>query len=271
MTVSTQWQLARRAAERYQRVLTPTILGPFAQALVTHAALQSGERVLDVGCGTGAATRVAAETVGPTGHVLGVDVNPSMIDVARSLPAVPGAPLEWRVATATSLPLDEQSVDVVLCAQTLQFLPEKQLSLAEMHRVLKVGGRLALSLWCAIEDNPYFHALVEAVAVHVGVEVAAGLKSAFALPNASTIHGLLKAAHFTQIEVNVVRLDLPVPELAEFVPRHISATPMDAGFQRAAPTVKQMIIREVSERLCAYQTTSQLQIPFKSNLFVGKR
>ena len=75
-------QQAREAAERYQSILTPAILGPFARALVDFAALQMGERIIDVGCGTGAAARYAAEAVGNSGCVTGVDVNAgSVVDI----------------------------------------------------------------------------------------------------------------------------------------------------------------------------------------------
>ena len=157
MKTSDQWQLAHGAAERYQTILTPHILGPFAQALVDFADLQLGEQVLDVGCGTGAAARFAAAAVGPQGQVTGVDVNASMIAVAQSLPEVAGAPIAWHVANATGLPGPDAAVDVVLCAQTLQFLPDKLPSLAEMKRVVKKDGRIVISLWTPIEDNPYFH------------------------------------------------------------------------------------------------------------------
>jgi len=271
MTTSTQWQLARESAERYQGILTPAILGPFAKALVDFAALQSNEWVVDVGCGTGAAARYAAEAVGIPGRVTGEDVNAGMIEVARSLPGVQGTPIEWREATATQLPLDDQSVDVALCAQTLQFLPEKQLSLSEMQRVLKPNGRAALSLWCDIEDSPYFNVLVEAIARHIGSETSAGLKSAFALSDANEIHRLLKEAGFGQIDMIVTQLDLPLPKLTEFVPRHISATPMAAGFSRASESVQQMVIQGVTEKLSAYEINSHVQIPFKSHMIIGRK
>lgn len=268
MTTSTQWQLARESAERYQHILTPAILGPFAEALVDHAALQRNERVVDVGCGTGAAARHAAATVGSTGQVIGIDVNASMIDVARSLPAVPGAAIDWQVANATQLPLDDGSVDVVLCAQTLQFLPDKQASLSEMQRVTDRDGRIVLSLWYPIEDNPYFHTLVSTIARHIGLETAVGLQSAFSLSDADEIYQLLQEADLAQIEMTVVQLDLPLPHLAEFVPRHISATPMAAGFDQAATAVQQTIIREVVMSLSRYGDNGRIQIPFRAHVIM---
>ncbi|MCB0196045.1 MAG: methyltransferase domain-containing protein [Anaerolineae bacterium] len=270
MTTSTQWQLANEAAERYQNILTPAILGPFAKALVDFAALQPAESVIDVGCGTGAAARYAAGAVGAAGRVMGIDINAAMLEVARSLPAVYGAPIAWREANITHLPFDDNSIDVVLCAQTLQFLPEKITGLAEMRRVVKPSGRVAVSLWCPLEQSPYFYTLVETIARHIGPETAIGLKSAFNLSNGDEIYALIEAAGFEQIEMTVRQLDLPLPHLTEFIPRHISATPMAAGFNQAAPVVQQKIVWEVTEQLREYQINGRTEIPFKSHVIMCK-
>ena len=270
MTTSTQWQLARASAERYQRILTPMILGPFARALVDFAALRQRERVLDVGCGTGAAARYAAEAVGNWGEVVGIDVNASMLEVARSLPAVPGAPIAWHEASATHLPLNDNSVDVVLCAQVLQFLPQKQLGLAEMRRVLRGNGRIALSLWCNIDENPYFAALVAAIERHIGSETASGLRAAFALTATDKISASLMEAGVRQVENAITQLDLPFADLTGFVPRHISATPMAAGFQHAPEAKRRAVIQEVTAELKHYQRNGRTHIPFRSHMILGK-
>ena len=266
MKTSDQWQLARDSAERYQTILTPSILGPFAQALVEFADLQPGERVVDVGCGTGAAARFAAPVVGPSGQVAGVDVNASMIEVARSLPAVEGASIEWHVANATDLPVPEAQTDVVLCAQTLQFLPEKLPSLAEMQRVVKANGRITISLWTPIADNPYFHTLVGAMAEHVGPETAVGLGAAFALSDGAQIRELLTEAGFNEVVMQTVQLDLPLPALRDFVPRHVQATPMANGFNNASAAQQQAVIETVADTLQEYEANGRTQIPFRSHM-----
>src|SRR5262249_1850701 len=148
--------------------LVPTIFRPWAEALLTLAALQPGERILDVACGTGVVARLAAVQVGPTGQVRGVDLNPGMLAVARSVPAPTGAVITWQEGTATALPLEDAAFDVVLCQQGLQFFPDRVAALQEMHRVLVPGGRLALSVWGPIASSPGFAVLAEALARHVG-------------------------------------------------------------------------------------------------------
>jgi ubiquinone/menaquinone biosynthesis C-methylase UbiE len=264
MTTSTQWQLARDAAERYERILVPAILGPVAQALVEWADLPPGAFVLDVGCGTGAAARYAAEHVGPSGRVVGVDVNAGMIAVAKALPPVPGAPIEWFEESAYNLSMPDQTVDIALCAQTLQFLEQPHRALAEIYRVLKPGGRIVLSVWCQLQESSYFHALVDAVTQHIGADTAAGLGAAFRLTNPDEIRVLLTTAGFRAIELTVVQRDLSLPALTEFVPRHISATPMAAGYSGASAAAQQAVIRDITDQLTAFQTSEGVQVPFRS-------
>jgi SAM-dependent methyltransferase len=263
---STQWQLALDAAVRYEQVLVPAILGPAARALVDWASLKPGETVLDVGCGTGAATRFAAEQVGPAGRVSGIDVNAGMIAVARSLPLLDGVAIDWQVESAYSIPLSDRSQDVVLCAQTLQFLSERGKALAEMQRVLKPGGRAVLSLWCEIESSPYFQALVEAVSGRIGPETAEGLGAAFNLSNSEEIRRLVSGANFETVEITAKQLDLDLPPLPEFVPRHVQATPMAPGFNAAPERARRAVVRDVAERLAGYQTETGVRVPFRTHL-----
>ena len=79
-----QWQVAGSAPEVYERELVPAVFGVWAPILVELAQPRAGERVVDVACGTGIVARIAATRVGPTGAVVGIDLNPGMLSVARS-------------------------------------------------------------------------------------------------------------------------------------------------------------------------------------------
>lgn len=269
MATSTQWQLARDAAERYERILVPAILGPAARALVEWAGLGEGKAVVDIGCGTGAAARFAVEKVGSSGRVAGVDVNAGMLDVARSLASDPGTVIEWFENTAYQLPFREGEFDVALCAQTLQFLEDRARALAEMHRVLNLGGHIAVSLWCDVRESPYFHMLVEAVTKHIGVETAAGLRAAFSFSDSETIHALVAEAGFKGVKTIVEELNLELPKPQDFVPLHVSATPMSPGFSAASEDARRAVVQDMSEHLAQYNTGEGIRVPFRTYLVTG--
>jgi ubiquinone/menaquinone biosynthesis C-methylase UbiE len=270
MTASTQWQLAQEAAERYESILVPAILGPFAEALVDRVDIRPGDVVLDVGCGTGAAARFAAARAGVSGRVVGIDVNAGMLAVARTIPASAGsAPLEWHEADACALPVEDASADVALCAQTIQFLPERGRALGEMRRTLRPGGHLAASVWCPLDDNPYFESLVRAMEQRIGSDTAKGLRAAFGLANADELKALVADAGFDDVVSTSATLNLELPPLSEFVPRHISATPMAAGYAAATENARAAVIRDVVEGMARYGAATGARIPFRSHVAIG--
>ena len=113
-----QWQVAGSAPEIYERELVPAVFGVWAPIVVDLAQPRLGERVLDVACGTLVVAQIAAARVGPTGRVFGVDLNPGMLSVARSIVSTDvrsDGPLHWQEASADKLPFPDGSFDVVYC------------------------------------------------------------------------------------------------------------------------------------------------------------
>lgn len=108
-------------------------------------ALGPGEHVVDVGCGAGFDSLIAARMVGPEGRVVGVDMTPAMLAKARSSASTMGAAnVEFREGYAEALPVPDGWADVVISNGVLNLLPDKATALAEMARVLKAGGRLQI-------------------------------------------------------------------------------------------------------------------------------
>src|SRR5437870_4360862 len=143
MSTQSGWQLGSLSvAEAYERYMMAPFGDAFGYNLVEAAAPGAGERVLDVACGTGTITRAAAERVGPTGRVVGLDLNPVMLARAQAIPQPDGgSAIEWREADATALPFADATFDVVCCHQGLMFFPDRPAALGEMCRVLVPGGR----------------------------------------------------------------------------------------------------------------------------------
>ncbi|HEY5639949.1 MAG TPA: methyltransferase domain-containing protein, partial [Dehalococcoidia bacterium] len=199
----------RGQADIYQNLLVPAIFAPWAKKLLRVADLRPGERVLDLACGTGAVSRLAAERVGAEGRVLGVDVDPSMLGVARSLPSPEGATIEYREGDAADLPADDASVDIVVCQQGIQFFPDRAGMLREARRVLVPGGRVAFSVWRGSNFSPAFQAVIRAVEDHIGPDAAAARRRPMSFGDVAPFRVLLDEAGMVnavvRIEVGLAR------------------------------------------------------------------
>ena len=121
--MATTVQISGSPAEIYEQHMVPAIFARWAPDLVQAAGVRIGESALDVACGTGAATRLLAERVGPTGKVTGLDINSGMLAVARLVTV--GQGIEWLEGSAIKIPLPDATFDAVICQQGLQFFPRE--------------------------------------------------------------------------------------------------------------------------------------------------
>ena len=126
----------------YER--TAQVLLPAARVLVDAAAPRAGERVLDVGTGTGSAALLAAAA---GAHVIAVDPSPRLLDVARAAAEQQALDLTCRLGDAAALPVPDASVDCALSSFGIVFAPDPSAAVAELARVLDVGGRIAFTAW----------------------------------------------------------------------------------------------------------------------------
>jgi ubiquinone/menaquinone biosynthesis C-methylase UbiE len=146
-----------RAADTYDAVGVPWF-GPIAAGLVEELDVRPGERVLDLGCGRGAALLPLARAAGPTGRALGLDLAPRMVALtaqdARDLPQV-----EVRLGDAAAPDVEAGAFDVLSCCLVLFFLPDPAAAVRAWPRVLAPGGRVGVTtfgpvdpLWRALDD-----------------------------------------------------------------------------------------------------------------------
>ncbi len=138
------------AAENYQRYFVPAIATPVSAGLFETARLQPGERVLDVACGTGVVARLAAEAVGSTGSVTGIDLAPDMIDVARATRAPAEPPIDWHIGDAASLPFPDNTYDSVLSCRNWILRPSRTAVAVAGYRRRRAFGLasgIRLTMW----------------------------------------------------------------------------------------------------------------------------
>lgn len=201
-------------AEGYESYMVPALFGPWAAHLVQVADPKPGERVLDVGCGTGIVAREVTARRGATGAVTGIDVSPNMLAVARASAAGAGAAIEWREGAAEDLPFPDDSFDLVLCQFALMFFRDRPAALAEIYRVLASGGRLVLSVWQGLDRHPFYQTLDDVIRDRVGTSALADI---FALGEPSELFLLLSDAGFQRAEIEPMSMTSRFPNPEAFL------------------------------------------------------
>jgi ubiquinone/menaquinone biosynthesis C-methylase UbiE len=251
----------------YEEFLVPAMFAPFAESLVEQVGVAPGSNVLDVACGTGAVSRAAARRAGASGSVTGVDLGEPTLAIARSRGNDEGAaPIDYRQSDAASLPFDDGRFDVVLCQQGLQFFPDRGAALAEMRRVLKSAGRLAIATWTKLERSP-FSAVAAVLAAHVGSEAAEMMRSPFGLSDASELADSLSAAGFRDVVVDEETIVCTWASHPEFARRLIEAGPVAPLFAAVDEAIRHAVDEEVAGRLAPHATAEgRLRMAMTSNV-----
>jgi len=165
---------------------------------ITLASLQPGQVVLDLGSGAGLDCFFAAKKVGETGHVIGVDMTPEMLERARgSAKRLNISNVEFRQGYIEELPVESNTVDVIISNCVINLSPDKSKVFAETFRVLKPGGKLAVS--DIVTDGPLPDAVKKSLSAWAGC-VAGAME-------AKEYIGLMESVGFTNISITPVFFD----------------------------------------------------------------
>jgi SAM-dependent methyltransferase len=127
-------------------------IAPFAEVLLAAAAARPGERVIDVGCGNGGTSAALARAVGPSGHVLGVDISQPLIEVARAQNL---ANATFVLGDAAVQSFDARSADLVFSRFGVMFFADPVKAFRNLRSALKPGGRLVFLCWRTPQENPW--------------------------------------------------------------------------------------------------------------------
>ena len=245
-----------------------------SQELVELAGLHSGDRVLDVACGTGILARLAARAVGPTGKTVGTDINEGMLAMARTAVGLAeGPPIEWRTSDAAALPFPDASFDVVLCQYGLEFFADRVRGVREMARVLGPGGRLVVRVWRTLDRQPFYVALLEALERHVRTGVGAPILKAFSLADPAELRTLIAAAGFRDVHIRIKTNLICYQSLEEYVLGYLRVFLSVASDVAAMMDDKicMALLRDVTTVLGAFIDDDGLAVPMESHVVVAQR
>ena len=209
-------------AESSEKYSVPGLFAPWASYLVQSADAQPGERVLDVACGTGIVARHVAQRVRLAEMIIGLDLKPTMLSVAHAAAQREGLAIEWCTSPAEQLPFPDGTFDLILCQFGLMFFADRHTALTEMHRVLKTGGRLVLSVWQGLDRHPFYKMLHDASERRLGKS---SVEDVFSLGDSNELRRLLADAGFHRVEIEPMSITARYSNPEEFLAWEIGVDP----------------------------------------------
>lgn len=234
------------------------------RAMLEAAALEPGDRVLELACGPGGLGIAAADRVGADGEVVLSDVAPQMTAIAAARSEARG------LGNVTTLDLDlerldqpDGSYDAVLCREGIMLVPDHDGAASEMRRVLRLGGRAVVSVWGPRERNPWLGAMLDAVGTQLGVTFPPpGLPGPFALDGRDKLLAVLSGAGFEDVAVDEVEAPWIGASFDQWwLVTTALAGPLAKVLEAQPPEAIDAIRSRAREALAPYETPNGLEIP----------
>ena len=236
-------------------------------SLISRAAIRRGERVIDVGCGTGATTLELADQVGPEGSVLAIDLSAPMLALARRRSADRGQDnVRFLSADAQSHRFEAAAYDLLISRFGLMFFSDSVAAFGNLRTALRPSGRLGFVCWAALERNPWL-----ALPLAVGERWLGSAEpqpphapGPLAFSEAGYVEEILAAAGFVGVTIETVATRLPGAPTAETEAEFACMAGPLARLIRTRepdPATERSIVRDVAERFRPYQSEAGMRIP----------
>jgi ubiquinone/menaquinone biosynthesis C-methylase UbiE len=259
------FQITPEQAEAYEQLFVPALFAQWASPMVQIAQIGPGQQVLDVACGTGVAARAAADAVGDSGSVVGLDLNPAMLTVAARI----RPDIEWREGDVAHLPFESERFDAVLCQSALFFFPDARSAIAEMARVLRPGGVLALQTYASVQDQPGFIELEAVVARYAPADALHLIETYWSQGDLSALTAMLEEAGLRVIETRTKLGTAMYGSVENLVETEIRGTPLA---DRLTEQQIEEILAESTSVLARFLTPDGLlAMPVRAHLVAGRR
>lgn len=246
------------------------MIAPIGEALLTHANFQSGETVVDLGCGGGATTLAIAELVGPSGKIMGVDISPDLVTAARQRATQAGATnIEFTCADASTVHLPDAPYDRLFSRFGSMFFEDPFSAFQNLHRLLRKGGRMDLAVWGPPRDNLWMMEMMGVVRNHVEVPPAVPrAPGPFAFEDLEYLQQILSSGGFTEMKTSAYEGLQPVGG--------VGATPEQAADFASAAMATGRLLRDQGEAVVAAARQDLISlfdrhhVPGKGVLMQGK-
>jgi len=250
------------------------MLQPVLDLVLQRAALPVGARVLDVGCGTGASVLQAADHVGSEGHVTGLDISQTMLDLARSRLS-DYSNTNCLKADAQIHAFDAQGYDTLISRFGVMFFDDTTAAFSNMARALAPGAPLTFAAWGPAPQNPYFMqpAMISSQILGPMDKMDRTLPGPFAFEDDQRIIPMLRAAGLQDVSVDPVSLHLTPPGTAQKTAElmcMIGPAERTLSHYEATDTDRARLVTALADWLTTCETDRGIEIPALINLYQAK-
>jgi ubiquinone/menaquinone biosynthesis C-methylase UbiE len=255
------FQLAQHQATAYE-TFTRVFMEGSARLLAEGALIHAGDVVLDLACGTGLVARHATDLVSPGGRLVGADINPAMLEIARS--SIEEG-VEWVEAPCDALPFDDNTFTHVICQQGFQFFPDPVAAMLETGRVLRPTGVLIATVWATPGQNPYIENQLDLLA-ELDPSLATSVQRATPADADDFLRSTAHTAGFRDIEITMLQHDVDIADFEPWFFAQTAGTPWGPTLATLTDARRQQLASAMSDRLEPYATSEGThRIPFRSH------
>ena len=247
-------------------------LEPFRQDLVRRLAPREGERILDIATGPGEPALTVARLVGAKGHVTGVDLSEEMVRLAREVAQRRGLPnVDFQVQDAEKLTLPDRSFDAALSAFGLQIVTDPEKAAQEAFRVLKPGGRFAVSVWSTGDKVPAIHWIIGPMLEHAEPDENGYIPTPYELGGDGEMIAFLQKAGFRDVREDRVTHTAPFKDEEDYLSVVMKASPIGHSLREETPEVQREVLRKTRENLQRWKTPGGLRIPGEAVVVTARK
>ncbi|MDF0643074.1 MAG: class I SAM-dependent methyltransferase [Nitrospira sp.] len=242
--------------------------------LIGDARIKHGQRVLDLGSGTGYPALLAAEMVGTAGNVTGMDVAEQMLEVAgRKATRLGLTNVTFQPGDVTHLPFDADIFDAITSRFCLMFLPEIPKAAAEISRVLKPGGWVAAAVWSTADKNPSIRLAMETIKDFVPVPPPdPSAPGFFRLAKPSELADMFQHAGLVDVADQEFLGEWSYTSEAQYVRSLLElAAPIQNLMASLSPTQVEETTRRLNRAVAAYRRGDRLTFPIAVRIVAGRK